>query len=54
MDIEFGRHIGLDVAQEGEEFLVTMAGFALGDDRSVEYVDFAAPVAFTSPSGIPT
>ena len=39
MDIELGRHIGLDVAQEGEELLVTMAGFALGDDRAVEYVE---------------
>ena len=35
MDVELGRHIGLDVAQEGEELLVTMAGFALGDDRTV-------------------
>jgi hypothetical protein len=33
------RHIGLDVTQEGEEFLVTMAGFALGDDRAVEHVE---------------
>ena len=31
MDVELGRHIGLDMAEEGEELLVTMAGFALGD-----------------------
>ena len=39
MDIELSRHIGLDVPQEGEEFLMTMAGFALGDDRAVEHVE---------------
>ena len=39
MDVELGRHIGLDVAQECEELLVTMAGFALGDDRAVEHVE---------------
>src|SRR6266850_357426 len=36
MDVELGRHIGLDVAQEGEELLMTVAGFALGNDRAVE------------------
>ena len=39
MDVELGRHIGLDVTQEGEELLMTMAGFALGDDRAVEHVE---------------
>jgi len=39
MDVELGRHIGLDVTQEGEELLMTMAGFALGDDGAVEYVE---------------
>ena len=39
MDVELGRHISLDVAQKGEELLVTMAGFALGDDRAVEHVE---------------
>ena len=39
MDVELGRRIGLDVAQKGEEFLMTMAGFALGDDRAVEHVE---------------
>jgi hypothetical protein len=39
MDLELGQHIGLDVAQEGEERLVTMAGFELGDDRAVEHVE---------------
>jgi hypothetical protein len=38
MDVELGRHIGLDVAQEGEELLMAMAGFALGDDRAVEHI----------------
>jgi hypothetical protein len=38
MDIQLGRHIGFDVTQEGEEFLMTMAGFALSDDRAVEHV----------------
>ena len=36
MDVELGRHIGLDVAQEGEELLMAMAGFALGDDRAID------------------
>jgi hypothetical protein len=27
------------VTQEGEELLMTMAGFALGDDRAVEHVE---------------
>jgi hypothetical protein len=39
MDVELGRHIGLDVTQEGEELLVAMAGFALGDDRAVKHVE---------------
>ena len=39
MDVELGRHIGLDVTQEGEELLVTMAGFVLSDDRAVEHVE---------------
>lgn len=39
MDVELGRHIGLDVALEGEELLVMMAAFALGDDRTVEHVE---------------
>ena len=39
MDVELGRHIGLDVTQEGEELLVTVAGFALGDDRAVEGIE---------------
>jgi len=39
MDVELGRHIGLDVTQEGEEFLVTAAEFALGDDHPVEGVE---------------
>ena len=39
MDVELGRDICLDVTQEGEELLVTMAGFALGDDRAVEHVE---------------
>jgi hypothetical protein len=39
MDIELGWHVGLDVTQEGEELLMAMAGFALGDDRAVEHVE---------------
>jgi hypothetical protein len=39
MDVELGRHVGLDVTQEGEELLMTMAGFALGNDRAVEHVE---------------
>ena len=39
MDVELGRHIGLDVTQEGEELLMTMARFALGEDRAVEHVE---------------
>ena len=39
MDVELGRYIGLDMPQEGEELLMTMAGFALGDDRAVEHVE---------------
>ena len=39
MDIELGRHIGLDVTQEGEKLLMTMARFALGDHRAVEHVE---------------
>src|SRR5262249_24044320 len=39
MDVELGRHIGLDVTQEGEELLMAMAGFALGDDRAVQHVE---------------
>ena len=35
MDVELGWHVGLDVTQEGEELLMAMAGFALGDDRAV-------------------
>ena len=35
MDVELVRHIGLDVAQESEELLMTMTRFALGDDRAV-------------------
>jgi hypothetical protein len=34
MDVELGWHVGRDVAQEGKELLVAMAGFALGDDRA--------------------
>jgi hypothetical protein len=39
MDVELGQHIGLDLAQEGEERLVTMAGFELVNDRAVEHVE---------------
>src|SRR6476659_4645445 len=39
MDVELDRHIGLDVTQEGEELLMTMARFALGDDRAIEHVE---------------
>ena len=39
MDVEPGRHIGFNVTQEGEELLVTMAGSALSDDRTVEHVE---------------
>ena len=39
MDVELGRYIGFDVPQEGEELLMTMAGFALGDNRAVEHVE---------------
>jgi hypothetical protein len=39
MDVEFCRNIGLDVPQEGEELLVAMAGFALGEDGTVEEVE---------------
>ena len=39
MDVELGRHIGLDVTQEGEELLMAMARFALGDDRAVKHVE---------------
>ena len=39
MDVEVGRDIGLEVAQEGEEFLVPMAGLALGEDRAIEHVE---------------
>jgi hypothetical protein len=33
MDVELGWHVGLDVTQEGEELLMAMVGFALGDER---------------------
>lgn len=33
MDVQLSWHIGFDVTQEGEKLLVTMAGFALSDDR---------------------
>ena len=36
MDVEVSRDIGLDVAQEGEEFLMTMARLALCKDRTIE------------------
>src|SRR4051794_6797424 len=39
VDVEFCRHIGLDVPQEGEELLVTMAGLALSEDRAIEHVE---------------
>ena len=39
MDVELGWHVGLDVTQEGEELLMAMAGFALGDDRTVKHVE---------------
>src|SRR5260370_6600127 len=39
MDVELGWHVGLDVTREGEEFLMAMAGFALGDDRAVKHVE---------------
>ena len=39
MDVELDRHIGLDVTQEGQELLMTMARFALGNDRAVEHVE---------------
>ncbi len=41
MDVELRRHISFDVTQEGEELLVTMAGFALSDDCAVEHVEAA-------------
>lgn len=37
-DVELVRH-SLDMVQEGEELLVTIAGLALGDDRTVEHVE---------------
>ena len=39
MDVEPGWHVDLDVTQEGEELLMAMAGFALGDDRAVKHVE---------------
>jgi hypothetical protein len=39
MDVELGWHVGLDVTQEGEELLMAMAGFTLGDDRAVKHVE---------------
>lgn len=39
MDVKLGRHISFDVTQEGQELLVTMAGFALGDDCADEHVE---------------
>jgi hypothetical protein len=39
MDVELGWHVGLDVTQEGEELLMAMAGFALGDDRTVKHIE---------------
>jgi hypothetical protein len=39
MDVELGWHVSLDVTQEGEELLMAMAGFALGDDRAVKHVE---------------
>ena len=39
MDVELGWHVGLYVTQEGEELLMAMAGFALGDDRAVKHVE---------------
>jgi hypothetical protein len=39
MVVEVGWHAGLDVTQEGEELLMAMAGFALGDDRAVKHVE---------------
>jgi hypothetical protein len=39
MDVEFCWNIGLYVPQEGEELLVAMAGFALGEDGTIEEVE---------------
>jgi hypothetical protein len=39
MDVKLGWHVGLVVTQEGEEPLMEMAGFALGDDRAVKHVE---------------
>src|SRR5262249_20935000 len=39
VDVELGWHVGLDVTQEGEELLMTMAGVALSDDRAIEHVE---------------
>jgi hypothetical protein len=39
MDVELGWYVGLDVTQEGEELPMTMTGFALGDDHTVEDVE---------------
>jgi len=39
VDVEFCRHIGFDVSQEGEELLVAMAGLALSEDRAVEHIE---------------
>src|ERR1700680_3588987 len=39
VDDEMGWHVGPDVTQEGEELLMAMARFALGDDRAVKHVE---------------
>jgi hypothetical protein len=39
MDVEFRWHIGLDVPQEGEELLLTMARLARSKNRAIEHVE---------------
>jgi hypothetical protein len=39
MEVEIGRNIAVKMLKEGEEFLVAMAGFALGDYFPGDYFE---------------
>src|SRR5689334_24764291 len=39
MDLAAGRNVAVEVVKKREEFLVAMARFALGDDRTIEHVE---------------
>ena len=39
MDIQLYRHVRFDAAQEGEELLMAVARFAIGEHRTVVHVE---------------